>query len=257
MHLDLGNGFLSNWKASSQNHPKEDVVLWSISLCECMFNHPKLDRCLTNWAKKKINPQTKLAVYPLINFDNLWETRKAVSIRDICPVSLIPSVFQQAVSAIQAHMVIYNSRDSTPKINCYWQTFTYQRTRKRERGGAVFTAAHLQKQFLLLCVRWDFCIFSKRFLISIFHQLWLGGRFVQTVSLLWSGTGRLTDACCWAPLRCLFGQRLQEMLWQQVWIGTDESQHTYGSGLLLKQRTMTSQWTQQKVWNSGRLVMEC
>lgn len=45
------------------------------------------------------------------------------------------SVFQQAVSAIQAHMVIYNSRDSTPKINCYWQTFTYQRMR---RGGRWF-----------------------------------------------------------------------------------------------------------------------
>lgn len=98
-----------------------------------MFNHPKLEGCLTNWAKKKINPQTKLAVHCLINFDNLWKTRKAVSIRDICPVSLIPSVFQQAVSAIQAHMVIYNSRDSTPKINCYWQTFTYERMR---RGAA-------------------------------------------------------------------------------------------------------------------------
>jgi len=69
-------------------------------------------------------------VHCLINFDNLWEIRKAVSIRDICPVSLIPSVFLQAVSAIQAHMVIYNSRDSTPKINCYWQTFTYQRMRR-------------------------------------------------------------------------------------------------------------------------------
>lgn len=153
-----------------------------------MFNHPKLERCLTNWAKKKINPQTKLAVHSLINFDNLWEMRKAVSIRDICLVSLIPSVFQQAVSAIQAHMVIYNSRDSTPKINCYWQTFTYQRMRRGWWGDwderLVFTPAHLQNQFLLLCVHWDFCIFSKWFLIIIFRQLWSGGSFIQTVSIL-------------------------------------------------------------------------
>lgn len=84
-------------------------------------------------------------MHPLINFDNLWETRKAVSIRDICPVSLIPSVFQQAVSVIQAHMVIYNSRDSTPKINCYWQTFTYQRTRKGGWGdweyGCIYSCS--------------------------------------------------------------------------------------------------------------------
>ncbi len=148
--FDLGNGFLSYWKASSQNHPKEDVVLWSISLCECMFNHPKLDRCLTNWAKKKINPQTKLAVYPLINFDNLWETRKAISIRDICPVSLIPSVFQQAVSAIQAHMVIYNSRDSTPKINCYVANIYISENEKGRGGGR-------QLYLLLLAFKSNFC----------------------------------------------------------------------------------------------------
>lgn len=110
-----------------------------------------VNSCLTtpNWSdvlqtepRKKINPQTKLAVHCLINFDNLWETRKAVSIRDICPVSLIPSVFQQAVSAIQAHMVIYNSRDSTPKINCYWQTFTYQRMRG-EGGRGLGTTTRI------------------------------------------------------------------------------------------------------------------
>lgn len=85
-------------------------------------------------------------MHPLINFDNLQEMRKAVSIRDICPVLLIPSVFKQAVSAIQAHMVIYNSRDSTPKINCYRQTFTYQRTRVGGLGNwLVFTPARLLK----------------------------------------------------------------------------------------------------------------
>jgi len=123
-------------------------------------------------------------VHCLINFDNLWEIRKAVSIRDICPVSLIPSVFLQAVSAIQAHMVIYNSRDSTPKINCYWQTFTYQRMRR----GCWDDSSYLL--LLTFKTNFSFPVYTVRFLY-LFQMIphyyissIMGVREVQTVSIL-------------------------------------------------------------------------
>jgi len=204
-----------------------------------MFNHPRLERCLTNWAKKKINPQTKLAVHCLINFDNLWEIRKAVSIRDICPVSLIPSVFLQAVSAIQAHMVIYNSRDSTPKINCYWQTFTYQRMRR----GCWDDSSYL----LLLT-------FKTNFSFPVYTEIFVS--FPNDSSLLYFVNYGIEGGMCrqWAYYNlalCIWQMHAVEHLRKLCldWdcskcfgsrFGNERMSHSMAKGLILKLRTMTS-----------------